>query len=385
MLKSLQLIEAKGLLLSSTLLSSGGLLRLAHETTSSEDKSSTASMESLDKSWAIKAIKEYDNMSSPSSLLNIESVFAPMSMNSKVDHRDFSINQFEILYRTGHSTQDEIYRLIRIRQLTHSLLTRMVLIEHTSKAPKKGKAQKLSKNDKAFGVSQSLLRFIALSELHSSQVSIQAVECSFLTCLRGLARISCLVSSGQNQVQGNEPLVTIDDLSDREKCCVPLFESAGLQLTTSLDYMNSHHNYLMDNISIILFDLVIPVFASLLTVEKVCSMFGFGRAKAHTKIGGQALCQFAFDLLIVIRFIHEKSKLPETFTPNILQEAIGNSSYASSLQYSLYEGEQLLDDVLDTVVRNRMITSARVQTICSQMINVLESFITQNNEIAREL
>lgn len=140
-LSSLQLWEAKSLLLNSSLLSSGGLLRLDLGASSSEESSP---VESLVRHWAFNAIKDCDNIYSPSSLLSCESMASPKSIDPKFDQRDFPTNQSEILCRMGYSSHNEIYKLTKVRQLTNSVLTRMVLLEHTAKGPKKGKVRKSS-------------------------------------------------------------------------------------------------------------------------------------------------------------------------------------------------------------------------------------------------
>jgi len=443
--QSLQLLQAKGLIMDlAPLLHHGG------SSSNGDDNNNNPTSPSIlgilhglcggneDLPRATKIVYDSDNFYAAPSLLKL--ISNPENNNQKTitttdndqshaaqfsDNRDLTINQFEILVRTIHPTP-------RARSISrahmHGILTRVILLMHLSKAPKRGKVVKHRSGDSLDKRCRSLLRAIQHGDDYiTKQEEERCVDddgrpnAHLWKAIFSLSRVVCAVTAGI--ISENEGTTTAatsppnDSLATREALCIPLLKSTTTYLTLAREQFelvsDNHNNNANTNqcreVSRLLAEYVVTLFTILKTTGDLFSVFGWGKRKRNTKVGAGALADVADALCALVNVMQnrmqavlpslmpldttttdgssstleqqqsynkgeELAKVVTIEIENTVENLVGSSLPMKSLYLNTEKGRETLGRVVNNMVKGQRCMKERVEPFLLQMIQELKEF-----------
>lgn len=331
MRRSLQLLEAKGLIMDlAPLLNMGDSnpqIGAIHGVCGKEN----------DVLRVEKMIRDSANSNAAPSILSLGSE-EDNGVNNWSDNRDFDVNQFEILYKNSYPlSPNESFARAHI----HAVLTRLVLLSDATKHPKKGKIVKLKDGEKLDRRSKSLCLALKKADIFLSTHfwKRSTVHAILWKLTRNLSKVTCILASGRKD--GDSPVDPSDSLNQREKGCIAALEEALIELEnlSSSDSFSVHK---------IVPDILITAFVSFRITSNMCNKFGWGRRKRDTKPVAGCLARVAKILHDFVNEIMTRYEANPVGT-EILKEALDDGSMEESLAMVSnvrQAGEKLIQDII---------------------------------------
>jgi len=212
-----------------------------------------------------------------------------------VDNRDLSILSNDLLLRWNFDAPKVTVRDSLRRGHIHTLLIKAALCVESTKGPKKGKV--VSAGTTLSRRCSSLLASVKSTATDSTEWNSPPGYAEFLKVILNECRVVAVIGGGEQLGPERKP----DNLETREESALDLMLQICNDLRTAKEALKTlNEQELVQLVSRILPECIIPVFAVFQMCAGILDLFGWGRRKRSTKRCAGALADIALALAGII-------------------------------------------------------------------------------------
>eukprot|EP00934_Nitzschia_sp_Nitz4_P008150 Nitzschia sp. Nitz4//scaffold39_size137210//103503//107005//NITZ4_003215-RA/size137210-augustus-gene-0.185-mRNA-1//1//CDS//3329550431//8140//frame0 len=368
MIRSLALLEAKGLILDAAPL----LATASQKSKNFEDPVQEGSLGlkqgivggEHDTNRATQMIAEAYNPYGALSLVSWASHGGSMEDSSDMaDNRDFSVYYHQVLYKYRPPTKYQVCIDALRRGHIHGLLIRATLCMEASKGPKKGKTVKPStelvkRTTSLLDFADKVDKLVTEHALVGGDDKLGAK--ALMSAVTSLCRVLAVVNAGM-------PSSEADSLEDRERRACQLLEEHAL---SALKEAHTKSLLSVKDTCSMLANYMVPLFALFKMTANICDVYGWGKRKYLTKPCATNLAKVAAELKqIVDSMLRNIESLPAS------EDAIKTVDDFGAERESI----AVLDDghlqaTLERITKAQYRSRVRVEPILQEMAELLGSF-----------
>ena len=269
------------------------------------------------------------------------------------DNRDMDIYYFHILCRKQNLTENNMVTDSIRKGLTHGLVVRAVMAVDVAKAPKKGKAPKLT--EETAYMCQSLARALAKAT-HSLQGSsnTEGIGESLWNVFSHLCQVIGVVIIGDVQSD-------IDTLAERENAAVRLLKAAELCIEKAKTCFIGGDSPQGALVCQLLPAHIVPIYTMIGTTARLFALFGWGKRKRLTKAASGGLAALAHSFLLLLSELHQAMALHRSV------------EFVASSETKLVQ-LGTARRVINEIMKSRKMTKDRVDPFLNEMMIELATY-----------
>lgn len=280
------------------------------------------------------------------------------------ENRDLSVLAHELISpRRVPSAEEIVADSIRRGQL-HGFLIRAALCLEAAKGPKKGKivpaSQVLRKR------CSSLLAAVAQADTDCANDDGKPEQTHLMKVVLGHCRIIAAVSGG---LWAESQCLEVDTLEIREEHASSLLGKILLDLKTGKELITSSGALSVGEVSRLLPEHIIPVFAVFQMCAEVFDLFGWGARKRKTKKCAAGLADVSLVMSDLIREM-------QAVCPSKISDSCISEFHQAVLTPGLIEASDL-EETRSVISHARGVTAYRLDKVLTELKSRLDSFNVQ--------